>query len=244
MWELVDQFYVLCVKDSPRIDEVKIQVDYFNIPKDKLTWNIVPRLNYKGDKYGSQVENHILAYKDAYSKGYQNIIVFEDDIYIFGNENTINEKINTINDKVFYFIKNYKEYDMLYFGSIPFYIDSFSDDNGIVKCHSTSIQAYLISKDFYSIFLNIDIENKILTCMPYMKVMLDYWIYCISTHRDKSYCLKEMIVLQNNFPGIPNWRHGKYLFKIICELLIFIHYNKYYIILVFSLLILLVWILL
>jgi len=226
MWDLVDHFYIITVKDSPRISDVKVQTDYFKIPEEKLTWNIIPRLNYKGDLYGSQVENHIIAYRDALSKGYNNILIFEDDIHIFGSPEEIKNKINTIHEKVDYFLKNYKDYDILFLGSLPWYLDSSNNDNGIVKCHGTSIQCYLINQALFSMFIDINIELKIITCVPYFKVMLDYWIYCLSTHRNKSYAIYPMLVFQNNLPFVKNMPAGKEVFKLMSQSLEFFSYRK------------------
>lgn len=229
MWKSVDQFYVLSVKDSPRVHSISKQLDYFKIPKEKLTWNIVPRLNYNNEALSSQVENHILAYRDAKNKGYKNIIVFEDDVLIWGNKNEIEEQIFIMNEKTEYFLKNYKEYDILYFGLFPYYIDINSYDNGIVKTYGQLMHCYLINETLFSMFTDINIKLNRLIGAPHNNQIshLDYWIYCLSTFRKKSYSLYPMIVFQDNVPHFKNFKYGKYILKTVCQIYEFLLFNKY-----------------
>jgi hypothetical protein len=77
-------------------------------------------------------------------------------------------------------------------------------------------------------FSDIDIELKLITCIPSIRVMLDYWLYCLSTHRNKSYTIYPMLVFQSNLPFVKNMPGGKEIFKIMSQGLEFFmyHYDK------------------
>ena len=119
MWELVDHFYITTYQGSPRIPNCKKQLEYWKIPPEKLTWNIPPKLEIANCPIASASKNHIDCYRDAKAKGFKNIIVLEDDIIVYDPDTTIPE----INWKTNYFIKNFKNYDILYYGYCPCTID-------------------------------------------------------------------------------------------------------------------------
>ena len=91
MWENVDHFYVLTYDGSPRIANCKKELSHWNIPEYKLTWNIPKKLEVDNCPMTSASKNHCDAYRDAYKKGYKNIIVFEDDFIVYNHSDTIPE---------------------------------------------------------------------------------------------------------------------------------------------------------
>ena len=225
MWDHIDQFYILTVKDSPRIKCMEEKIKELFIPENKLTWNVVPRLNCNNCLLCSACENHVLAYKDAYSKGYNNIIIFEDDIMING-------EINNLEKQVDYFLKKYLSYDILYFGNIPYNIINTFNDSGIIKSKGIFCHAYLINKRLFSKFIDINIpyyvfykyaeKNNFLTLtLPAFKGFgTDFWLYFESK---ESYCIYPMCIIQDNFLNKVN---NKTLLKCCYSLIETYQYNK------------------
>lgn len=114
MWELVDHFYITTYEGSPRIESCKKELSYWNIPSEKITWNIPIKLEIDNCPMTSASKNHCDAYRHASLNNYSNIIVLEDDFIVYDHSETISE----IHYKTNYFIKNYSNYDILYYGNI------------------------------------------------------------------------------------------------------------------------------
>jgi hypothetical protein len=225
MWELVDHFYITTYEGSPRIESCKKEISHWNIPPEKLTWNIPKKLEIDNCPMSSASKNHCDAYRDAYKNGYKNIIVLEDDFLVYDHSDTIPE----INNKTNYFIENYPDYDLLYYGYFPWKIDSNFNDNGIIKMYGLLQHAYLISDRFYSLFIDLDPIKSVNMCCPLMKMSIDFWAFNLQVNkRFSSYGVYPQLVYQDNIP-LPIFKKGntrKELFKLICDYTTELTYNK------------------
>ena len=225
MWENVDHFYVLTYDGSPRIANCKKELSHWNIPEYKLTWNIPKKLEVDNCPMTSASKNHCDAYRDAYKKGYKNIIVFEDDFIVYNHSDTIPE----IEYKTKYFLEKYLNYDILYYGYFPWKIDSKYNDNGIIKMYGLLQHAYLINERFYSEFIKLDPITSVNMCCPLMKMSIDFWAFNLQINkRSECYGVYPQLVYQDNMP-LPIFKKGnthKELFKVICDYSTDICYNK------------------
>jgi hypothetical protein len=243
MWDLVDQIYVTTYEGCPRIERCRKEIDHWKIPPEKLTWNIRPKMEIPDCNISSAVTNHISTYRDAKEKGYANIIILEDDIIVYNPENDIPE----IEYKTNYFLKNYsQEYDIFYYGYFPWAIDPYYNDNGIIKMEGVFLHSYLINERFYSVFLNLDVQQCVNMCFPICRSPHDLWVFSLQhNQRHKSYALYPQLVYQDNCPIILFFKKDntrKKLFKCICDTYTNINYNwdiynqMFYIVLLFFLL--------
>jgi len=78
MWESVDHFYVTTYEGSPRIEKLKKELLNWNIPLEKITWNIPKKLHCNNCVIESATKNHIEVYQLAKDRNHKNIIVLED----------------------------------------------------------------------------------------------------------------------------------------------------------------------
>jgi hypothetical protein len=224
MWDLVDHFYVTTYQGSPRIPKCKQELEHWNIPPEKITWNIPPKLEIANCAFASASKNHIDCYRDAKSKGYKNIVIFEDDIIVYDHS-----KIPEIDYKTNYFIKNFKNYDILYYGYFPLKIDSQFNEAGIIKVDALLLHAYLINEKFYSLFFDFNIPLMVDLGFPYMKTPIDFWIFNMVSNNKKyeSYGFYPQLVYQDNMPAIfKKGNTQKQVLKFCCDTVTNINYNK------------------
>ena len=140
----------------------------------------------KGGSYGC-FESHINVIKNAYNSGYNNILIFEDDIRpsIFYNLDLLNDSIN--------FMKNY-EWDIFYLGyfSNNKYNNIFSSKslnlkkNNIFEYNPYCTHAYCLNKKSMLKILNT--YNKYIEDIPY-----DHYL---SNNNFKNYIITPMIFEQ------------------------------------------------
>ena len=128
-WDIVDQFYITTYQGSPRIEGCQKEILHWNIPPEKLTWNIRPKMEIPECTMSSAIKNHISAYQHAKDNNYKNIFILEDDFIVYDHSTTIPE----IQFKTNYFLKNYPDYDIIYHGYIPLNINQEYNDCGIIK---------------------------------------------------------------------------------------------------------------
>jgi GR25 family glycosyltransferase involved in LPS biosynthesis len=142
-WTFFDKIYCINVNtNSQRYETVKKIFEKLNMNVEFL--RVEPLKN--GTK--GCFESHIKVMKDAFSKKYKNIIVFEDDIL----PNKINQKrIDTIIN----FIKN-NVYDIFYLGICP---DLFMNDSKIVDRKNKIYQVRPSSA--YSYIVNENTINRL-----------------------------------------------------------------------------------
>lgn len=225
MWDLVDHFYIITYEGSPRIESCKNELSFWNIPDNKITWNIPKKLEIDNCPLTSASKNHCDAYRDALKNDYKNIIVLEDDFIVYNHSVVIPE----IEYKTDYFIKNYNNYHILYYGYFPWKIDSNYNDNGIIKMCGLLQHAYLINERFYSQFIDLDPITSVNICCPIMKMSIDFWTFNLQTNRyNESYGCYPQLVYQDNMP-LPIFNKStkfKRLFKMMCDYSSSMCYNK------------------
>jgi hypothetical protein len=225
MWELVDQIYIITYSGSPRIKDFKKEIAHWKIQPEKLTWNIRPKMEIPSCVMSSAIKNHIEAYRDAKSKGYINIIVLEDDIIVYDHLKTIPE----ISFKTNYFIEKYPNYNVLYYGYIPIKIDQDFADSFFLKMYGLLLHAYLIHERFYSLFLNLDIEQSVHMGAPFIKEAHDVWFFnLLLNQKRESYGVYPQLVYQNNMPLPCLFKKDntcKETFKKVCDISTEICYN-------------------
>ena len=225
MWELVDQIYITTYDGSPRIEECAREISYWEIPPGKLTWNIRPKMEVPSCVTSSAVKNHFEAFKDAKKKGYSNIIVLEDDFIMYNHSESISE----LDFKTNYFLRNYPDYDILYYGYIPFQIDPDYNDFGIIKMYGILLHAYLINERFYSMFIDLDSEFCVNSCCSFMKLAHDFTFFNVLYNQKRaSYGVYPQLVYQNNFPLAALFKKDntrKELFKNVVHITTEICYN-------------------
>jgi hypothetical protein len=225
MWELVDQIYITTYQGSPRIEECSKEISYWNIPPKKLTWNIRPKMEIPNCATSSAVKNHFEAFKHAKKNGYSNIIVLEDDFIMYDHSNSIQE----LEFKTTHFLQNYPDYDVLYYGYLPFQIDPDYNDYGIIKMYGILLHAYLINERFYSMFLELDSEFCVSSCCPFAKLAHDFTFFNVLYNQKRgSYGVYPQLVYQNNFPLTAIFKKDntrKELFKNVVNVTTEMYYN-------------------
>ena len=224
MWNSVDQIYIVTYQGSPKRAQCEKQVKLLKIPPGKCTWTNRPKMEIPTCVLSSQIKNHIWAYQHAKDNNYNNIIVLEDDFLIYDPETSVPE----MDYKTEYFLKKYPKYDIFYYGYFPLKIDSKYNDSGIIKMEGLLLHAYLIHSNFYSIFLNLDIEvcvNIFFYPEPH-----DVWVYGLQANkRHSSYAVFPQLVYQDNMPVaqlFPKGNKNKKIFKFLCDLVSELKYNS------------------
>ena len=221
LWNSVDHFYITTYEGSPRIEKLKNELIYWNIPPEKLTWNIPKKLHCNNCLIASASKNHIEVFQLAKEKGHKNIIILEDDIIIYNHDITI----PLINEKTEYFIKNYPNYDILYYGYVPFRMEKICDDNGIIKMNGIVQHAYLINEKFYSKFLEIDTDLMCDLVFSLWKAPLDVAIFNLQMKYQNSYGVYPQLIYQDNCPLLKKGNNNAKLYKVTTDIFTEFQYN-------------------
>ncbi len=177
-WGFFDKIY--CINLKTRNDRYKACKKLFR----KLS---IPVHFHRVDKHpisGAQgcYESHLSIIKDAYDKGYQHILIFEDDIMT-------NERYSTeLLQHAFDFMSTNKDWELFYFGHCPdimFYKTS-NVNKHIMHTYSVLAHAYGVSRRHMEKILNS--KHK-----EYHGIAIDE----IYQNNDHSYALYPMIFEQN-----------------------------------------------
>jgi glycosyl transferase family 25 len=185
-WSFFDKIYCINLKEredrySSSLAEFKkysIPVEYYRVNRNKIN----PDLGC--------FNSHTRICKEALNKGYNNIIIFEDDIEATKHLNK--EAI----EKIVSFLKK-AEWSIFYLGCFPW--SFFSDTkktsfNSIFKCKAFGAHAYAINKEYISYIAGLKWEGK----------SYDYY-----TGKDYHYCYLPSLFTQkateSNIPRIVNF---------------------------------------
>jgi hypothetical protein len=122
--------------------------------------------------------------KEAYEKGYKNLLIFEDDIVI--NEDRWKEEL----PKCIEFMKNNKDWEIFFLGCAPIIYDpSFKTRQvvgNIYQTHALTTHAYVVSRDYM----------ERLSKVPYIGVRIDK----ITSESKHSYgCLPSIVYQTGDF---------------------------------------------
>jgi len=221
LWNSVDHFYITTYEGSPRIENLKNEILQWNIPPEKITWNIPKKIHYDNCVLASASKNHCEVYELAKQKGHKNIIVLEDDVVVYNH--IVN--IPLISEKTEYFIKNYPKYDIPYYGYFPFWIPDNFSDNGIIKMYGVLQHAYLINERFYSKF-NFDAAILCDISFSLYRVPIDWATLNLQIKRKESYALYPQLIYQDNCPFLKKGNKNAQISKIVCDFVTDILYNK------------------
>jgi hypothetical protein len=221
LWNSVDQFYITTYEGSPRIEKLNIELKKWNIPDSKITWNIPKKLHCDNCTIASATKNHIEVYAHAKENGYANIFVLEDDIIVYDHAKTI----PIINEKTEYFIKNYPNYDILYYGYIPYYIEKILDPD-FVKMYGLLQHAYLINEKFYSKFLNI-VDTALLCDLVFIpwRAPIDVAVWSLQVKYQNSYGVYPQLIYQDNSPIFKKGNNYSTFMKVSTDILTDCVYN-------------------
>ena len=217
-WKSVDHFYIITYEESSRIDNLKKELIHWNIPPEKITWNIPKKLHCDNCLIASITKNHIEVYQLAKERCHKNIIVFEDDITVYNSEKTI----PIISEKTEYFIKNYPNYDILYYGYFPFFIQKTFNDDGFIKMYGVLQHAYLINEKFYSKFLNFDSALICDAMFGPTRSGIDAITFHLQTKYHNSYGVYPQLIYQDNF---FKKRNSAFIEKKYCDITTDFCYN-------------------
>lgn len=183
VWNFFDMIY--CINLYSRNDRLDRCKEFFNRMK-------IPVFFYRVHKHpisGAQgcYESHLSIFKDAYNRGYNNILIFEDDVIEspYFSIDLIQKGID--------FMKKDKKWEIFYFGHQPdiFYNTNYPITNNILKTHSTLTHAYAVSKKY--------IEKMV--DLPYFGMAIDK----IFLQNKYSYAIYPMVFYQdeNSVSDIP-----------------------------------------
>jgi len=222
MWESVDHFYVTTYEGSPRIEKLKKELLNWNIPLEKITWNIPKKLHCNNCVIESATKNHIEVYQLAKDRNHKNIIVLEDDIIVYDHS----KNIPLINEKTEHFIKNYRDYDILYYGYIPFNMTDIYDRHGIVKMNGLVQHAYLINEKFYSKFINIDTSLMCDMAFLLWKAPIDVPTFNLQMKYQNSYGVYPQLVYQDNCPLFKKGNNNALFYKVTTDIVTCFQYNR------------------
>jgi GR25 family glycosyltransferase involved in LPS biosynthesis len=212
LWNLVDHFYITTYEGSSRIESLREKLIDWKIPPEKITWNIPKKLHCDNCCLASATKNHIEVYTLAKERGHKNIIVLEDDIIVYDHAVTI----PIMSEKTEYFIKNYPDYDILYYGYFPFFIEKTLDDD-IVKMYGLLQHAYLINEKFYSKFITLDSALLCDIIFTPMRTPIDGATLNLQVKYQKSYGVYPQLVYQDNSPFLKKGNTNAKVSKIVCD---------------------------
>jgi len=153
--EYFDKIYVLNLKrDSERLHLIEKRLRFVDIPFDKFDavdgsvmnkiWIEFSKSNkyFTNSSYLATTISHLAIYQDAVSKGYQKILLLEDDVRVHSNAQSIFEK-NEPNIP--------SNWDLLYLGYIPLSDDTSRWDYNIISDRYIN-QNFFLSKNLWGLF--------------------------------------------------------------------------------------------
>ena len=198
LYNYFDKIY--CINLKHRKDRYISANKTFNELNIKNVEFVIVNKSPKGGRYGC-FESHINIIKNAYNAGYNNILIFEDDIRPsnFYNLDLLNTSIN--------FMKN-NEWDIFYLGYIISNKNYISENiitshinisNNIIKYNPGATHAYCLSK---SAML------KILNLYNYYINDVHYDIFLSNKSIFNNYCVTPMLFEQYWCYDIDNSIHG------------------------------------
>ena len=118
-----DKVYIISVKNSPLIPQIKNEIKDLRIPQNKIKWYITPKLPGKNENLVDECRlccgkvcqeinrKYRNIYKDALKNNYENIMIFEDDARF----NTP-LPISKIQSSIKWIKENQDKWDIFYFG--------------------------------------------------------------------------------------------------------------------------------
>lgn len=166
------------------------------LPQNKIHWNKVPRM-HKGTQQLSSTDNHLLAYRDAYKRGYSHVLVVEDDLYT-NKDVDINKCVSELNKQLHFFNwRNGKQ--ILYLGHLAWKMDPHAKEYSIVKFLGQCIHAYIINREMIYDLISYNCEDII-------RISSEHW-----KRKPCGYALDTFIAIGvNDYSFISQKIHGKF----------------------------------
>ena len=152
MWDFFDKIYCINLTTRPdRRETVKVVFDKYGIPVTFYDAIPHPISGIQGC-----FESHINIIKESYEKGYDNILIFEDDIVnsINLNDSTITECIN--------FLKSNIDWELFYFSMYPniLHYKMSNYQGNINKVHAYWGSGYAVSRKGMKKYMNLTYDGK------------------------------------------------------------------------------------
>lgn len=209
--DIIPAIYICTVENSKRIPNMKAFLKRLNVDESKTHWNIVPRMHKKTQQLSS-TDNHLLAFKDALKRGYDYILVFEDDIYI--SPDTIIEEMVIALNTYLYFWNHTQNKTIIYLGQLAWNMPLFPKKNTVVKSMGQCIHAYIVNRNFMK-------DIVAYSCHDVINISKKYWFsrvagYALDTFitikvRDKTYeslAIYPQMFMQDSIKNYEDWSNA------------------------------------
>ena len=177
MWKFFDQ--ISCINlysRDDRLEECQKVFKRLNIPCRVKRFHKHPNDGKKGC-----YESHLSVIRDAYVKGCENVLIFEDDVIEspYFDESLIEKAIE--------FMNNNNEWDIFYLGHQPdvFFSSSYAVSDYIMKTSSTLTHAYVMSRKFMKKMLNREYDDTAIDKV-YLANENSYALYPMQFYQNES----------------------------------------------------------